>query len=1030
MVSIPRGVTSIAANAYAGSTFLSVTIPDSVTSIGAGAFSGCTGLTTITIPNSVISIGDNAFSGCTSLTSVSMANGLKTLGDNVFYNCLIQNLVIPGSVTSCGINTLLSFYTSPGQRSNRKSGWYPDAFLPPGGNSPHIPGSSPSANFSWNWAKTPPFNLVPLPAWDPAYGWLVVPANLILLCGSGLTLSNNGANTTLSSALSSFSSNSINLYVDDYFQAGFQTGTRMSTMTSAIINWPTYVNATFIYQSLHVQIANCGGVDTFLAISGIPTVPKIFANQYANRIDNMEQLIIPDGFTDISELAFAGCTNIRNITIPSSVTSVGASAFAGCPNTAIHLALTNYFTPARINTLFAACKVFITGLLSGYTFADGVITQAPRIDISGRASLPAFPISNIAIMLGSPSGTTNIFGASATAVRTFTIPSSVVAVGPHIFQGCSNLTKIYFPTTVATIGAYALSGCTSLRCVGFPYGLKKLNAGVLQGYPTALNAVIFPATLTSIDVSDNDGLWGMSDNHMRVFYLGDTTDASLLYNWAGSGPDIGTWIHFYRDQTGNDTSGFSTNLITTSGLTAKFDWTSFITAVGGNEPFVNRALTTYKAVFFSTVPSSLSYSTLVVTNMYTTSLIYTDSPSQLAMDIESATNTTVASPIVAAALLAGKYFSLSEACYRNPALSTPSREVNEPGGRTIFTTPSNVIQLTPADSTALISALQATRPTTGTIATPVFVAVPNIYNDIPTPSWDGWEGSDGFRGSYYIAVSHTVDAHYTFQSSNCTLDVRGGVQTFNRISCNGIQISSTILGLTSPPTSYTIDYKTQTGYTMIRGVAFRSTSSPSITMVVNCLGSSIGSAVPSQSGVPCFLGDAPVLTPSGYRNIATLAVGDLVKTSTGSTVPIQAVTVRNIMSSPLVNPLLIPMGQYGATRDLAISPDHKVQVGDTMIEARFLSLERKEMSGNFSYYNLELPDYENMIVAGVTVESQYPMVRVSVTRAELKRMLIAKYGVLTPEILARVQKKVRLLADGRVEVPVDKRLLSSTQQRR
>jgi hypothetical protein len=824
--------------------------------------------------------------------------------------------------------------------------------------------------------------------------------------------------------------------VDDYFQAGFQTGTRMSTMTSAIINWPTYVNATFIYQSLHVQIVNCGGVDTFLAISGIPTVPKIFANQYANRIDNMEQLIIPDGFTDISSSAFAGCTNIRNITIPSSVTSVGASAFADCPNTAIHLTLTNYFTPARINTLFAACdKVFITGTLSSYTFADGVISPAPTIDSSGNASLPAFPISNIAIMLGSPSGTTNIFGANATAVRSFTIPSTVVAVGPHAFQGCSNLTQIYFPTTVATIGAYALSGCTSLRCVGFPYGLKKLNAGVLQGYPTALNAVIFPATLTSIDVSDNDGLWGMSDNHMRVFYLGDTTDASLLYNWAGSGPDIGTWIHFYRDQTGNDTSGFSTNLITTSGLTAKFDWKSFITAVGGNGPLVNRALTTYKAVFYDspTIPSSLSSSTPDVTNMYATSLIYTSSPSQLTSDIKTVTNTTVASPIVAAALLAGKYSTLSAAFYSNPVLSTPSPSilVNEPGGGegTLNTTPSNVIQLTPADSAALISALQATRPTTGTIATPVFVAVPDANNVIPTPSWTG-SGSGGFRGSYYIAISPTVDVHYTFQSSNCTLDVRGGVQTFNRISGNGIVLSSTILGLTSPPTSYTIDYVTQTRYYIIQGRTFTVPSSPSITMVVNCLGSSIGSAVPSQSGVPCFLGDAPVLTPSGYRNIATLAVGDLVKTSTGSTVPIQAVTVRNIMSSPLVNPLLIPMGQYGATRDLAISPDHKVQVGDTMIEARFLSLERKEMSGNFSYYNLELPDYENMIVAGVTVESQYPMVRVSVTRAELKRMLIAKYGVLTPEILARVQKKVRLLADGRVEVPVDKRLLSSTQQRR
>ena len=174
------------------------------------------------------------------------------------------------------------------------------------------------------------------------------------------------------------------------------------------------------------------------------------------------------------------------------------------------------------------------------------------------------------------------------------------------------------------------------------------------------------------------------------------------------------------------------------------------------------------------------------------------------------------------------------------------------------------------------------------------------------------------------------------------------------------------------------------------------------------------------SGVACFLADAPVLTPSGYRPIASLRVADLVVTATGAAVPIQAVTARPVAASAAVNPFVIPKGRFGALRDLAISPDHKVAVDDKMVEARSLGLQRQHMTGRFTYYNLELPDHENMVVAGVTVESQYPIRRVTVTMSEFREMLVAKYGRITPATLARVQKKVRLLTDGRVVVPVDK----------
>jgi len=183
---------------------------------------------------------------------------------------------------------------------------------------------------------------------------------------------------------------------------------------------------------------------------------------------------------------------------------------------------------------------------------------------------------------------------------------------------------------------------------------------------------------------------------------------------------------------------------------------------------------------------------------------------------------------------------------------------------------------------------------------------------------------------------------------------------------------------------------------------------------------------PTSSGVICFLQNAPVLTPTGYRRIDRLKVGDLVQTPTGS-VAIQVIKKQKVTASPSVNPYIIPKGYLGATRDLAISPEHKVQVGDKMIEARYLSLQQKTMHDEFTYYNLELPDYEKMIVAGVIVESLYPISYVSVTAENFREIVMAKYGAFNAEILMSLSNKIRFSKDG-IYVPVDKRLFKKSSR--
>jgi hypothetical protein len=222
-----------------------------------------------------------------------------------------------------------------------------------------------------------------------------------------------------------------------------------------------------------------------------------------------------------------------------------------------------------------------------------------------------------------------------------------------------------------------------------------------------------------------------------------------------------------------------------------------------------------------------------------------------------------------------------------------------------------------------------------------------------------------------LAIDDTVDATYSFAGyTGYTLTVTGGVQTFTSPS------GSTVLSQGS-----TITFANSSG---------------TITYPVLHLDLTLGAGALGDPPV-CFFGDAPVKTPSGYRRIDSLKVGDRVSTPTGSAV-IEVIHCQNYVAGPSSNPYVIPKGRFGATQELFISPRHRVSVGGQMVEARYLGLKQKDV-GTLTYYNLGLEGWADMIVAGVLVESLAPIRRVTISREEFKRTM-EKQGRITPEIAA------------------------------
>jgi len=136
----------------------------------------------------------------------------------------------------------------------------------------------------------------------------------------------------------------------------------------------------------------------------------------------------------------------------------------------------------------------------------------------------------------------------------------------------------------------------------------------------------------------------------------------------------------------------------------------------------------------------------------------------------------------------------------------------------------------------------------------------------------------------------------------------------------------------------------------------------------------------------CFLASTPILTPSGYKAIETIARGDLVVTSDGRSVPVRNTKIQKVVRATKASaPYFIPAGCLGPSlprSDIVLSPGHCLQVSvedDLWISAwkctkYSADVKQVHLGESFTYYNLTLPKYSDNLVIfnGVVVESMGP----------------------------------------------------------
>ncbi len=194
------------------------------------------------------------------------------------------------------------------------------------------------------------------------------------------------------------------------------------------------------------------------------SVTKIGVNAFGKA--GLTSVVIPDGVTEIKEMAFAGCRNLRTVEFPAGLEKIGDYAFAKC-------------------TALTKVELFSGWTRIGESAFSGCESMTELIlpDTLGEIGVSAF--------------------SGCASLETVKLSAALTKIEIGLFAGCAKLSKIVIPAGVTEIEDGAFSSCTGLREVALPEGLKIIKQAF--SYCSSLKNIVLPDTVERIDSSAFSG---------------------------------------------------------------------------------------------------------------------------------------------------------------------------------------------------------------------------------------------------------------------------------------------------------------------------------------------------------------------------------------------------------------------------------------------------------------------------------------------------------------------------------------------
>lgn len=223
-----------------------------------------------------------------------------------------------------------------------------------------------------------------------------------------------------------------------------------------------------------VGLRPCDAQEAFIVDPGNPNYASMDGVLYDRQCKTLlrcprkkEKIIVPEGVTEIGELAFF-CCKMTVVILPESLEKIGERAFYNC------LHLTEMTVPAGVKEL-------------------------------GRG---AFGICE--------------------ALREIHLPERMEQIGDRAFSHCQKLERLTIPAGIKEIEECTFFCCESLREVHLPEGLESIGATVFK-FCEKLRELTLPASVTELDPKAFLGCEGLEVVHVAEGNLCFVEEDGVLY---------------------------------------------------------------------------------------------------------------------------------------------------------------------------------------------------------------------------------------------------------------------------------------------------------------------------------------------------------------------------------------------------------------------------------------------------------------------------------------------------------------------
>ena len=226
------------------------------------------------------------------------------------------------------------------------------------------------------------------------------------------------------------------------------------------------------------------------------SVEKIGEGAFDN-CTGLETVILPNGITDIGQQAFRGCTNLKSITIPKSVTNIDNLAFFNCSSLE-----DVYFTGSKsenniyINNWTTGGNKNLTDATWHYNSCIGSVIHSyednydmtcnvcgeDRIVMTGTTGDCTWTLNNTVLTISGNGATSGDYVAGIMA------------------PWGTDITKVIIEEGVTSLGShysYAFADCKLLTDVSLPSTLTRIERGTFYGC-TSLKNIIIPNSVNYI----------------------------------------------------------------------------------------------------------------------------------------------------------------------------------------------------------------------------------------------------------------------------------------------------------------------------------------------------------------------------------------------------------------------------------------------------------------------------------------------------------------------------------------------------